>query len=133
MNSFDCDYEMRWKRLFEKYKEKKMLLESDLQSEMEQLERRLAAVRHEYKTEKLKMELMEREAEAMLKGRPMFGCQGGNFGGMGMQDDLCDDQFDAVRNGRYEEEHIQRMPYQQGTKRGAADSPWYLEKKRQRF
>lgn len=55
MNSFDFEHEMRWKRLFEKYKEKKLLLESDLQEEMEQLERRLAAVRHEYKTEKLKM------------------------------------------------------------------------------
>lgn len=33
-------------------------------------------------------ELMEREAEAMLKGRPMFGCQGGSFGGM-VKSALC--------------------------------------------
>lgn len=45
---------MRWKRLYEMYKEKKLLLESDLQAEVEQLERRLAIVKHEHETEKLR-------------------------------------------------------------------------------
>lgn len=36
------------------YKEKKLLLESDLQAEVEQLERRLAIVKHEHETEKLR-------------------------------------------------------------------------------
>lgn len=53
-NSFEFEYGMRWKRLYEMYKEKKMLLESDLQAEMEQLEARFALVRHEHETEKLR-------------------------------------------------------------------------------
>ncbi|XP_069974364.1 hrp65 protein [Penaeus vannamei] len=68
-NSFEFEYGMRWKRLYEMYKEKKMLLESDLQAEMEQLEARFALVRHEHETEKLRRELMAREAEAMQMGR----------------------------------------------------------------
>lgn len=52
--SFEYEYGIRWKRLYEMYKEKKMLLESDLQAEIEQLERRLAIVKHEHETEKLR-------------------------------------------------------------------------------
>lgn len=53
-NSFEYEYGVRWKRLYEMYKEKKMLLESDLQAEIDQLERRLAIVKHEHETEKLR-------------------------------------------------------------------------------
>lgn len=53
-DSFEYEYGVRWKRLYEMYKEKKMLLESDLQAEVEQLERRLAIVKHEHETEKLR-------------------------------------------------------------------------------
>lgn len=53
-NSFEYEYGVRWKRLYEMYKEKKMLLESDLQAEIDQLERRMVIVRHEHETEKLR-------------------------------------------------------------------------------
>lgn len=53
-SSFEYEYGIRWKRLYEMYKEKKMLLESDLQAEVDQLERRLAIVKHEHETEKLR-------------------------------------------------------------------------------
>lgn len=53
-NSFEYEYGMRWKRLYEMYKEKKLLLESDLIAEMEQLERRLAIARHDHETEMLR-------------------------------------------------------------------------------
>lgn len=53
-DSFEYEYGVRWKRLYEMYKEKKMLLESDLQAEIDQLERRLAIVKHEHETEKLR-------------------------------------------------------------------------------
>lgn len=53
-SSFEYEYGIRWKRLYEMYKEKKMLLESDLQAEADQLERQLAIVKHEHETEKLR-------------------------------------------------------------------------------
>ncbi|KAK8390428.1 hypothetical protein O3P69_010246 [Scylla paramamosain] len=71
-DSFEYEYGVRWKRLYEMYKEKKMLLESDLQAEVEQLERRLAIVKHEHETEKLRQELIAREQEAVQMGRTMY-------------------------------------------------------------
>ncbi|XP_045115494.1 hrp65 protein-like isoform X1 [Portunus trituberculatus] len=71
-DSFEYEYGVRWKRLYEMYKEKKLLLESDLQAEVEQLERRLAIVKHEHETEKLRQELLAREQEAVQMGRSMY-------------------------------------------------------------
>ena len=53
-NSFEYEYGIRWKRLYEMYKEKKLLLESDLQAEVEQLEGQLAIAKHDHETEKLR-------------------------------------------------------------------------------
>ncbi|XP_066959890.1 protein no-on-transient A-like [Macrobrachium rosenbergii] len=64
-NSFEWEYGLRWKRLYEMYREKKALLESDLQAEIEHLEMRMNLVRHEHETEKLRRELLAREAEGM--------------------------------------------------------------------
>lgn len=64
-NSFEYEYGLRWKRLYEMYREKKSLLESDLQAEIEHLEMRMNLVRHEHETEKLRRELLAREAEGM--------------------------------------------------------------------
>lgn len=111
-NSFEYEYGMRWKRLYEMYKEKKMLLESDLLAEMEQLERRLAIVRHEHETEMLRRELMLREQEALQMGRSVYGRQG-SYGGMdryqGSSGDRYGERYDNMRDERYQEERYQRM------------------------
>ncbi|XP_042220956.1 hrp65 protein-like [Homarus americanus] len=114
-NSFEYEYGIRWKRLYEMYKEKKLLLESDLQAEMEQLERRLAIVRHEHETEKLRRELMAREQEAMQMGRSSYGRQGsyGMDRYQSSQDDRYGDRYESMREERYQaalqEERYQRM------------------------
>merc|ERR1719244_1650255 len=96
-NSFEFEYGIRWKRLYEMYKEKKMLLESDLQAEMEQLETRFAMVRHEHETEKLRRELMQREAEAARYRQYTQERYGGGGGGYGYGDRYGGDSQDGYQ------------------------------------
>jgi len=99
-NSFEFEYGIRWKRLYEMYKEKKMLLESDLQAEMEQLETRFAMVRHEHETEKLRRELMQREAEAARYRQYAQERYGGGYGGYDNYGDRSQDGYDQGQGGQ---------------------------------
>ncbi|XP_045592227.1 uncharacterized protein [Procambarus clarkii] len=147
-NSLDFEYEMRWNRLFEMYKKRKMMLESDLQTEVEQMERKLAMVRQEYEAEKLKRGMMGRGGSSS-KGRDMFGAF---FNGMGMQGGRSERRNQAGdRDQRLkelwfqmEEDRLQSprssfqrgrgdTPFQQGIKRSTGGSGTFLEMKRQRY
>ncbi|KAK8741334.1 hypothetical protein OTU49_002618 [Cherax quadricarinatus] len=155
MNTLDYEYEMRWNRLFEMYKKRKMMLESEVQSEVEQMERKLAMLREEYEAEKLKRGMMGR-SNSVPKGSGMFGLQGGTCNGMGMQRDRYGDHC-SMRNERQSDrdqrlkelwmqnEREQSMrnanfqggaidqPFQQGMKRNVVTGTPYVDIKRQRY
>lgn len=122
-NSFEYEYGIRWKRLYEMYKEKKMLLESDLQAEMEQLETRFAMVRHEHETEKLRRELMQREAEAARYRQYTQERYGGGGGG-----GYYDRGYDGGSQDGYQGQGGQDN-YQQG---GGGDNS-YQQQMRERY
>merc|ERR1719244_445876 len=124
-NSFEFEYGIRWKRLYEMYKEKKMLLESDLQAEMEQLETRFAMVRHEHETEKLRRELMQREAEAARYRQYARERYGSSYGGY--------DNYDGRSNDGYQGQGGQDNYQQGGGGGGGDDRERYQQQMQQRY
>lgn len=60
-NSFEHEYGIRWKQLYEFYKQKQEALKRELVAEEEKLEAQMDFARYEHETEKLREELRDRE------------------------------------------------------------------------
>ncbi|XP_042205196.1 zinc finger CCHC domain-containing protein 7-like isoform X2 [Homarus americanus] len=109
-NSLEQEYEARWNSLYEMYKNRKMMLESELQTEVGQMERKLAMIKQEYEAQKFKMGMMG-PGEPSQMGRPMCGPgpQGSTSNGMDHRQGMPGDRYGSHCTGMRDMRFQQKM------------------------